>query len=363
VSNEPPSRQEEFMTTHRVLGIGLALLVAAGCSVAPADDVVQGEDRIIGGQKDNGDPSIVAVLALQPGTTNASICTGSVIDSRVILTAAHCVHPGVLGYKPEVRVLTKSSLTGAAAADFLAVKSVAWHPFFIGTTVFASRNDIAVVVLDQPTSLAPLKINRDKLEGTDGATIRVVGYGTTKDGDGTTAGTKHTADVKLSAIEKDHFLAFAPGITQCHGDSGGPALLKKGKEEVIIGVGWRTKRDDGLCSEGVLDTRVDAFLGWIDGEVKKAAGGNKPGGNPGGASACPSASSLSASVTSENGSCTPRAAKNASGACSSSDDCAVTCCACAGGGAFGAAICADGKCLDAKAACACGAERAPQACY
>jgi secreted trypsin-like serine protease len=237
--------------------------LAVGCMPPPEP---QGEERrgtnsgIIGGKPDSGDPAVVAVFAIK-GDTGAT-CTGEVIAPRFVLTASHCIHAGSLGFEPEtVVVVTAADTTTATKADVLRVKALNLHP---GYEPNSGMNDIAVIELEQPTSIAPLPFHRGSLAEHSGRTGRAIGYGTTVDGDANTSGKKNEAALTISDITATTFLASALPSTQCHGDSGGPVLLEIGGRETIIGIGWRTVRLDGLCNEGVRDTRVDRHAQWID---------------------------------------------------------------------------------------------------
>jgi secreted trypsin-like serine protease len=237
---------------------------AVGCMAeasAETDDThALTESRIIGGRPDSGDPAVVAVVAIQGD--KQSLCTGEIIEARFVLTASHCVDARALGFTPEkIAIITHPRPRDATANDIHWAKKANVHPGYLPQY---GINDIAVVELREPTAIPPLPIHRGALEPYDGARARAIGYGTTKDGDGASAGTKNEAALKISQITRESFLATALPATQCHGDSGGPVLLSIAGKETIIGVGWRTVRNDGLCSEGVLDTRVDSHASWID---------------------------------------------------------------------------------------------------
>src|SRR5689334_19575959 len=80
-------KEDPTMKTFMLAASLMSCLV--GC-VAGDEDTGSAEQGIIGGAVDNGDPSVVAIFVHQPGASSGSLCTGTVISSRAVLTAAHC---------------------------------------------------------------------------------------------------------------------------------------------------------------------------------------------------------------------------------------------------------------------------------
>ena len=286
-TNECLCTEEDSMVFNKLSAcVVLSSIVATvGCSAAAPEPEGASASRILNGKVDLADPAVVAVIAFQK--TSYSTCTGEVIAPNVVLTAGHCVDIRALGFVPDgISIVTSRDTATATAKDVLRTKAAFAHPQYDPKT---GANDIAIVLLEQATTIAPLAYSRVALEGNDGKSARIIGYGTTKDGDSSTAGQKNEATVKLSQINGHDFVAATLPTTQCHGDSGGPVLLPINGKETIIGIGWITVRNDGLCSEGVRNTRVDQFLSFIDPFVQ-ASGGNPGGSGTPGAPGAPGGS-------------------------------------------------------------------------
>src|ERR1041385_802699 len=114
----------EVMMMRTISAAFFAVTVPA-CLVG--DPTGGNDEDIIGGVTDNGDPSVVAIFAHQPGATSGSLCTGSVISPTAVLTAAHCVDPAVVGAGNQFDVYT-GTIFGQSAP--LAVASTTFDPAF-----------------------------------------------------------------------------------------------------------------------------------------------------------------------------------------------------------------------------------------
>lgn len=236
----------------------VAVLCAAGCSAAPP--VGEMTDPIIGGVADPNDPGVVLVLA-QMGRS-AAICTGEVVSPHVVMTAAHCVDPAVLGAGYTYQVFTGSDLNspsqGQNAFYYKQVKETHFDPQFNPNNL-QGGHDIAVVITRTALAQTPLPLNRTPLDQSQiGSPLRIVGFGVNNGADtmGATAGTKRQTNTTLNDFDP---LLIALGDARhdtCEGDSGGPAFLVVNGVEVVAGI---TSFGDQGCVQGGWSTRVDVF--------------------------------------------------------------------------------------------------------
>lgn len=252
-----------------LLTVSLSLSLAA-CSAPPPGTATQ---AIINGTLDDGDPNVVLVFAQVPGQSSGSLCTGEVISPHVVLTAAHCMAPSTVGAGAQFVVFTGTMLPamGSPPADqLLKVTESHYVPTFgYNPMTGGDQDDIGVLILAQPTTIAPLPFNHFNLTpSVKGADARIVGYGLTvgTDTQGTTAGTKHQAPTKLFDYQPQTLTLYDAMHSNCEGDSGGPALVMLDGKERIAGV---TQVGYVKCPVEMAstDTRVDTYASFIDGYV------------------------------------------------------------------------------------------------
>ena len=240
-----------------------ALLVASLGACELEGDAPLAEEfsqPIVGGQATSVAPATGALVRF-----GAPHCTATLIETRKLVTAAHClvgVNPSSLSF-----VLGTSTLQ---PTDVLAVASVHPHPSFNFTSL---QNDIGYVVLAEDAPVAPVP-----MEAIDsswvGRELIFIGYGVASGISQTGAGLKRGVRMKIGQVGASQFAYSDPLKNTCSGDSGGPAYSVDASGVLrLVGV---TSYGDATCQQFGVDTRVDvfgAFLGGSGGGSGDSCGG------------------------------------------------------------------------------------------
>ena len=207
------------------------------------------EDRIVGGAAFSGAPGVGSLLR-----NGAPHCTGTLIDNRRVVTAAHCFHSNAT--PSSWRFVTGSNAN--APDKVYSVASIRVHSGFNLSTVL---NDVAVVTLSTTATETPLKV-LDNLDSTWlGAELFFVGYGVDNGQRQSGMGVKRADSMPISEIGSSQFAYDTAGKNTCSGDSCGPAFFVDQQGTFLLaGV---TSYGDTYCTQYGVDTIIPAYLAWI----------------------------------------------------------------------------------------------------
>ena len=119
------------------------VLGAVACSTSPRSELGRSRGAIIQGTAESGEPAVVKVLLDASGGTATYYCSGTVVGTKTVLTAAHCI---------ELTTLSKTlvEMNGAVHTVARIVRHPAWNK-----SASAYLNDIGLVILDNVAPVTP----------------------------------------------------------------------------------------------------------------------------------------------------------------------------------------------------------------
>jgi hypothetical protein len=203
---------------------------------------------------------------------NHSRCTGSVIASDIILTAAHCVDPQShkldIVFSPHIfegSELNNSKIT--SATRFMR------HPKFdTGHEDGVITYDLALIYFSGglPAGYKVLPLDSDFNRWTQDAArsevdFLALGYGISNRFFESGGGILRQAKVPFESMHSaSEFRIHQIDSGVCSGDSGGPALIENSGQWIQVGVASRVINAVTMCRGSAVYTRTDVYKTWIE---------------------------------------------------------------------------------------------------
>ena len=207
------------------------------------------------------------------GTGCASQCGATLLDSRHVLTAAHCIDTKNVSAITIVGGVHNTQQQDADKQQVRRVQRMFVHP---GWNRELLINDIAILRLSEPIQFTRF-VQPACLPGPDpkpDSTVVVVGWGSEVLGGRTIAQLKQThmqvvgnCRSLIPTVDDSKQICIANrvgGESVCQGDSGGPILQQQNGQWYVQGVtsfGVVCKTDGNLLPN--VYVRVSAYLDWI----------------------------------------------------------------------------------------------------
>ena len=290
------------MPKTKLTALALAgLFSLAGCqarnSQGPSADG-QLATGIIGGQAVASGSEIASHTVLLIDSERGAICTASILSSRWLITAAHCVDGAnvarlIIGFdmsldhlignvsRANARLVEKAVVQPRYAdtqAKLAALKKAAndAHRDLDQSELDKVKDwgDLALVKIDQdlPATFTPAALLPISASLARGESVVLAGYGRTGSADDSKSGELMQADVPLG----DPFWGTSEVLTDqtqgrgaCHGDSGGPAYARVGGQLMLFGVTSRGMGDHtgNECVHSGVYTNINAYRAWIQATI------------------------------------------------------------------------------------------------
>jgi len=207
--------------------------------------------------------SIVTIVG-----SRGNFCTGALVATRLVLTAAHCVQPGAI-YK----IVEYSADKQPQLRD---VKNVSIHPAFNMQAMTAHRAtaDVALLQLEAPPKgKVAAVLGAPRIPIVAGSRFSIAGIGVTIRGEGSSGGTIRVAGLIATGQPGTLQIRLVDpvgqgtrgGLGACTGDSGGPVFEDRQGGPAIVGVvSWSTGPNGSTGCGGLTGvTPLTLYRDWI----------------------------------------------------------------------------------------------------
>ena len=246
----------------KITNVFLGILVLSASAIAD-------QDYIIGGSEvDQSDPVAASTVALYDGK---ALCSGSLIAENLVVTAAHCIPSDA----KTLKVFFKLDISGAGKSA--RVVDAVVDPHYKGEEATGpDENDIALLRFSGklPAAYSPATLLPASESLSNGETVTLAGYGITEAQTTQGAGVLRKVNVTIAQAnygKTEVVLDQTDGKGACHGDSGGPAFVKMGKNLFLFGVtnrGYPTNAPDD-CAHEVVYTNILSQMDFLNSAARQ----------------------------------------------------------------------------------------------
>jgi secreted trypsin-like serine protease len=278
----PPPRTKSALLAALAVVLVIALVPAAASATTATTSVVNGEGAV------HGSFPYLAFVVFREGSS-AEACSGTVVSSNVILTAAHCVvdeEHGVLRPASAFKVVTGNVEWGSPERVVSTVSAVAVYPEYTWTGDYTHWGDAAVLQLSRPIPSPAVKLASSEAWAT-GSGALMVGWGKTASSQSGASPLLHYGETQVQspsycAGKSSHFhsngqlCVLDPSHLRsaCNGDSGGPLLVVAPgttNEPLEIGIASFVVNSSCSTSSPQYYTRADLVAPWVAAQVAAVA--------------------------------------------------------------------------------------------
>ncbi|GIL17533.1 MAG: serine protease [Oligoflexia bacterium] len=234
-------------------------------------EIVESSEGIIGGSVvDSTDPLSQSTVALMD-ISSGSLCTGTIVASNLVLTAAHCTSSDPTSTVVIFSTTLPDSIYDIMGKTIRHVVGGKASPLWAKLQNNQEKNwgDIALLKFSGklPEGFKPARLLNSKKSLKDGMLAVLAGFGLMDGVKKTESSEMRKTTVSIQSVhfsETEVMFDQSKGKGACHGDSGGPAYVTIGGKSALMGVTSRGINDPrDTCGVSSIYTSVSAHMSWL----------------------------------------------------------------------------------------------------